>query len=212
MSAAGIARTGAAVPDRDRASAGRRPVLPEAVRMLAAFAGIGAGAVSFGISSTLAFGAVSGWAWVGVVAAGGWGIAAIGWAVQSLRLGRIVSRRRIVVASVLAGLVHVASIFIGVWWVPAGGRTLDVAALSALGLELILLGSVGWLSSRGGLGPVSGQVQVSAGPLLAAFFLAALVVAGIATPGLAAGAAGAHAVTHGEHGAAHIPVPAGHHH
>jgi hypothetical protein len=180
--------------------------------MLAAFAGIGAGAVSFGISSTLAFGAGSGWAWAGVVAAACWGVASTGWAVQSLRLGRIVSRRRIVVASVLAVLVHVAAVVIGVWWVPAGGRTLDVAALSALGLELILLGSVGWLSSRDGLNPGVGQVPVSAGPLLAAFFVAALVVAGIATPGLAAGAAGAHAVPHGEHGGAHSPVPAGHHH
>lgn len=212
MSAAGTTRPGAAVPNRDRASAGLLPVLPEAVRMLAAFAGIGAGAVSFGINSTLGFGAVSGWAWVGAAAAAGWGIAVTGWAVQSLRLGRIVSRRRIVVASVLAGLVHVTTIFIGVWWVPAGGRTLDVAALSALGLELILLGSVGWLGSRDGLGPGLGQAPVPAGPLLAAFFVAALVVAGIATPGLAAGAAGAHAVPHGEHGGAHIPVPAGHHH
>lgn len=208
MSAAGTARTQAAVPDRAR-TAGRRPVLPEAVRMLSAFAGIGAGTVSFGISSTLAISAGSVWAWAGVVAAAAWGIVLAGWSIQSLRRGRIVSQRRIVAAGALAALVHVVTVVNGVWWIPASARTLDVAALSTLVLELFMLGSVGWLSSHDALGPGAEQGPALTGPLLAAFFVAALLVAAIATPGLAATAAGEHAVPHGGKG---IPVPAGHHH
>ena len=43
-------------------------------------------------------------------------------------------------------------------------------------------------------------------------FTAAIVVAAITTPGLAATAAGQHAVPHGEHGSSTQSAPAGHHH
>lgn len=214
MTAAAPAGEGMTVPARDQGIPSPAPgaLLPEAIRMLAAFAGLGAGMLGFAISSTLLASAATPWAWAVALAAAAWGTALTLWAIQCLRFrptgwsGLVI---RLVPVSVL---VHIAAVIHGLWWVPAPDRTLDLAALSALALNLILAGAAGWLARKGYLGGGPPDVAPAPGRMLPALFAAALAVAVITTPGLSATAAGQHAVPHGQHGSPEIQEPAGHGH
>jgi hypothetical protein len=104
---------------------------------------------------------------------------------------------------------HLVAVAAGIWWPGGSPRSLDGTALSAAVLELVILGCVGWLGRRT-FRP--GDHPPAVGPLLLVTFTAAIVVAAITTPGLAATAAGQHAVPHGEHGGTSPNSPAGHHH
>jgi hypothetical protein len=214
MTAAAPTGEGMTVPAGDAECPSPAPgaLLPEAIRMLSAFAGLGAGTLSFGISSTLLASAGSPWSWAGVLAAAAWGIALTVWAVQSLRFRTPIWSGAVVRLVPVAVLAHLAAVIHGLGWVPAPARTLDLAALSALALELVLLASAGWLARNGLLRSGPPAVAPAAGRLLPALFAAALAVAAITTPGLAATAAGQHAVPHGEHGSPDIQGPAGHRH
>ncbi|MBT2566235.1 hypothetical protein J7I84_06935 [Arthrobacter sp. ISL-85] len=190
----------------------RVPVLPEAVTILAGFAGIGAGTLSFGISSTLLSASLTPGTITGAGVTVLWGIGLMVWAVQSLRRGSPAWFRAVLRTVPVAVVLHLAAVAVGIWAPGPAPRFLDGAALSAAALELMILGSVGWLARQPTPGAGPAPVQPAPGPLLAAIFAAALIVATITTPGLAATAAGDHAVPHGEHTSAHLSPPTGHHH
>jgi hypothetical protein len=90
--------------------------------------------------------------------------------------------------------------------------------LAALLLTLMIVASCAWLNrqrvhgnQRGPGNDYGGPPGTAARPgrLLLAAFAGAVLVAGIATPGLAASTAGRYAVPHGQHG--DTGLPNGHH-
>ena len=206
--------TGPTAPLRDLDNPGpvRPALLTEAVRVLAAFAGLGAGILSFGISSTLLTSTAGPWTITGPVAATAWGAALMVWSVQSLRRGAPAWPGAVVRVVPAAVALHLGAVAHGIWWAGESPPSLNGTALTAAALELILLGAVGWLNRRTTLPAGPAMVRPAAGPLLIVTFAAALLVAAITTPGLAATAAGEQAVPHGEHGSPHISPPSGHHH
>ena len=187
----------------------RGGILVESVRLLAAFAGLGAATLSFGTSATLLTAAAGVLTIAGAVLAGLWGAALTVWAVQSLRKGAPAWPRAVRRAVPAGAALHLVAVAAGVWWSGNSDRSLNVTALSAAALELILLSCLGWLSRQS---LDNGHRRHASGPLLIATFAAALAVAVIATPGLAATAAGQHAVPHGVHHSTDNTPPAGHHH
>lgn len=203
----------AAVAGAPLRARGESPVrgllLAESVRNLAAFAGLGAATLSFGTSATLlSTASESPWTMAGTVAAGLWGAALLMWAVQSLRNGAPSWPRVLLRVAPVGVFLHLAAVALRIWWPGGSSRSLDGTALSAAVLELVILGCVGWLG-RQTFRP--SDRPAAAGPLLTVTFAAALIVAAITTPGLAATAAGQHAVPHGEHSSTQN-APAGHHH
>ncbi|UUL75537.1 hypothetical protein NG819_15225 [Pseudarthrobacter sp. Fe7] len=191
----------------------RPGVLAEAVRILAAFSGLGAAILGFGTSATLLTTATTNpWAMAGSVAAGLWGAALTVWAVQSLRTGAPVWARPVLRVAPAGVFVHLAAVAAGIWWHGGSTRSLNGTALSAAALELILLGCVGWLARQTSHPGRPGNYHPTAGRLLMASFAAALTVAAITAPGLAATAAGQHAVPHEEHHRTNNGPPAGHNH
>jgi len=208
MNHAPAAATTARIPD-DSLAPVRSGLLAETVRTLAAFAALGAATLSFGISATQLATAASPWTMGGTVTAGLWGALLTVWAVQSLRTGAPVWSRAVLRVAPAGVFLHLTAVALRIWWPGQSPRSLDGTALSAAVLELILLGCVGWLA-RQTIGPA--DVRPAAGRLLMASLAAALAVAAITTPGLAATAAGQHAVPHGEHLSTNITSPAGHHH
>lgn len=185
----------------------------EAARILSAFAGFGAGTLSFGLSSTLlgAAGAIG--AMTGAFAAALWGLTLFVWSVQTLRRGEPAwagLMARLVLAAVI---VHLAGVAHGIWWVGGGSaRFLDITALSAAASELLLLGALGWLMRQHSVSTETVADAAPAGRVLMAAFAAALAVAAITTPGLAATTAGNHALPHGTHINPPESPPNGHHH
>ena len=190
----------------------RRGVLAEAVGILAAFAGLGAATLSFGTSATLLTTAPVPWTLAGTVAAGLWGAALMAWAVQSLRAGAPVWGRAVLSVAPAGAFLHLAGVAVGIWWPGESPRSLNGTALSAAALELILLGCVGWLARQTCHPGRPANPHPAAGRLLMASFAAALIVAAVTAPGLAATAAGQHAVPYGEHLSTNSTPPAGHHH
>jgi hypothetical protein len=91
------------------------------------------------------------------------------------------------------------------------GGSLAVSHLAALLLTLMILASAGWLRrQRSGAAMAAADGDTAGlrpGRLLLAAFGCAVLVAAVATPGLAASTAGQFAVPHGSHG---TPAP-GHH-
>lgn len=184
-------------------------ILVDSVRLLATFAGLGAATLSFGTSATLITATAGVWIITGAVVASLWGAALTAWAVQSLRKGTPVWPQAALRTIPAGAALHLATVAAGVWWPGNSPRSLNITALSAAALELILLGCLGWLSRQS---LDSGDRRPAPGALLIATFAAALTVAVIATPGLAATAAGQHAVPHSEHHSTNNSPPAGHHH
>lgn len=191
-----------------RASAGR-----EAVKILAAFAGIGAGTISFGISTTLLGAARTPWSITGAGISILWGLGLIIWAAQDLRRRHQSPFRAVLRLVPVAAFFHLAAVAAGIWAPGQSLRTLDGAALSCAALELIILASLGWLGRHRGTDRHGTEpVQSAAGTLLAAIMIPALLVSAITTSGLSATAAGHSEVPHGEHTSPLInPSPAHHH-
>jgi hypothetical protein len=182
-----------------------------AVRLLAGFAGFGAAAVNLAISSSLiAAGGVPGHQWPIplATAAALWGVALLGWTVAALRNGSFPLPGWSAVLLPAAAAVHLLAIVTGASGNMAG---LNVSHLAALLLTLTIIAARGWLrrhppqvgsvrTDDGGLPRTGSAAGASgAGRMLAAAFAGALAVAAIATPGLAASAAGQFAVPHGGH-------------
>jgi hypothetical protein len=176
------------------------------VRLLAGFAGFGAGSVNLAISSSMfaAPGAMGPARLLAGVLAGLWGAALLAGAVVFLGRERPAGHwTRYALSG--AAVVHLAAIAFG-----ASG--LSLTQLSALLLTLMAIASIGWLRRSGERRQHKDTppqpVGMRPGRLLLAAFAGAVLVAGIATPGLAASTAGQYAVPHGGHG---TPAPGGHH-
>lgn len=207
-----------AIPVPDPAAGPPRPVAQDqpglqaggAVRLVAGFAGFGAGSVNLAISSSI-FSAATGPAAPPAVAAGlaagAWGLMLLSGAVVFLAKDRLVGgpRARYVLAG--AAAIHLAAMALPPAVGPGSGSGLRLTHLSALLLTLMILAALGWLqrarqhsepprvraAARAGAGVRPGQLLLGA-------FAGAVLVAGITTPGLAASTAGQYAVPHGEHG------------
>ncbi|MHC6231449.1 hypothetical protein ACX5I6_17975 [Arthrobacter sp. MMS24-T111] len=214
MAASGMAASGRAAPGAAAAAPAwaASPAVP-AVRLVAGFAGFGAGSVNLAIASSF-FAAAAGPAQPLGLAAGAaaalWGTALLAGAIVFLAKEPPAGSRRVRYSLAGAAAVHVAAIAFAVPRTSA----LNLTQLSALLLTLMIIASLGWLrraEARREGGPRAGNGaagSVRPGRLLAAAFAGAVLVAGIATPGLAASTAGQYAVPHGEHGNL---APAGHH-
>lgn len=129
------------------------------------------------------------------------GLAFLAWSLWGLHRNSLVLPRYALAALSAAVSVHVAVLAVGV----TTQRSLDVSHLAGLGLTLMALAGAGWLNRHHKTNGGGTHGQPRTGRLLAAAFGAAVVVASVATPGLAASMAGQHAVPHGEHG--QVPDP-----
>jgi hypothetical protein len=210
-----------------------------AVSLFAGFAGFGAGAVNLAIAASLllapaaAAGAapVVGLSVAAGTVAGIWGCAILAGTVLTLRRGHLPWATGSMALLVTAALVHAVAVAAGQalsgqplhGQAPSGqplspesldGGSLVVSHLCALLLTLMIVACAGWLRRQGRGGspvPAAGEdtAGLRPGPLLLAAFGCAVLVAAVATPGLAASAAGQFAVPHGSHG---IPAPGAQHH
>lgn len=193
------------------------PVLREAVRILTGFAGLGAASVGFGLSSNfvyvsaapdgiavpaalsssaeLSFPAVL--SFTAALAVGVWAMYLAVWSVQTLRSGRILLPHS-TIALLSAGSMVCLLAVIRTVWLADGPDSVNVTVVSLAALQLIMLSALGYLR-RTASSAAQANSSPSAGRLLLALFAAAIVVAAVATPGLAATTAGEFAVPHGEH-------------
>lgn len=177
-----------------------------AVSLFAGFAGFGAGAVNLAITSSLLLPPAAAAGPLAVpagVAAALWGSTLLIWTVLTLHRGRLLWAKPAVRLLLAASLVHAAALVAGQL---IGPSSLEISQLAALLLTLMIVAAAGWLRRHddGGVSePVRGDHSLSqprAGRLLLAAFGCAVLVAGVATPGLAASTAGGFAVPHGSHG------------
>lgn len=183
------------------------------VRLVAGFAGFGAGSVNLAIASSIFAAAARPLQPVELLAgaaAGLWGTALLAGAIVFLAKDRPAGGRRAGCTLAGAAVVHLAAVAFAV----PRTSSLNLTQLSALLLTLMILASFGWLrraesrSESGRQGSRVTAASVRPGQLLLGAFAGVLLVAGIATPGLAASTAGQYAVPHGEHGNL---APGGHH-
>ncbi|MFJ5955716.1 hypothetical protein ACIQC5_07110 [Paenarthrobacter sp. NPDC092416] len=175
------------------------PTLKAATLLFACFAAMAAGMVDLSIAAGYLTGAGS--AIPGMMLAGGAALAAglafLAWSLLGLHRNAVIVPRFAFPALAAAAAAHVAVLAAGL---SASPRSLDVSHLAALGLTLMVLAGAGWLRRQIKTNDGGAHGQPRTGRLLAAAFGAAVVVASVATPGLAASMAGQHAVPHGEHG------------
>jgi len=126
------------------------------------------------------------------------GLAFLAWSLWGLHRNSLVLVRYALPLVAAAAAAHVVAVVAGI----STQRSLDVSNFAALGLTLMVLAGAGWLRRQHKTNDGGAHGQPRTGRLLAAAFGAAVVVASVATPGLAASMAGQYAVPHGEHGQA----------
>ena len=174
------------------------PTLKAATLLFVYFAAMAAGMVELSLAAGYLTGTTS--LTVGLVVSGlatlMGGLAFLAWSLWGLHRNSLVFARYAVPALAVAAAAHVAVMAAGI----STQRSLDVSHLAALGLTLMALAGAGWLRRQHKTNDGGAHGQPRTGRLLAAAFGAAVVVATVATPGLAASMAGQHAVPHGEHG------------
>lgn len=180
------------------------------VRLVAGFAGFCAGSVNLAISSSiLAAGFGEPLPFLAGSLAGAWGALLLASTVAFLAKGSLAGNRWVRPALGAAAGLHVAAVVFGT----PGAPGLVLTQLSALLLTLMVIASLAWLRRDAARqGTARTAVPTAAGRpgrLLLGAFAGAVLVAGITTPGLAASAAGQHAVPHGSHG--HTLPGNGHH-
>lgn len=203
-----LATTGPVQPDTTLTAGRSQGTTTAAVLLFAGFAGFGAGAVNLATASSLLVSpAAGGFAVAGGVVAGIWGTSLLAWTVLTLRRGRLLGARAATALLLGAALLHALS---AVAAMAAGPSGLAVSHLAALLLSLMIVAAAGWLQRRsdGAAAAAGVAAPPRAGRLLLAAFASAVLVAGIATPGLAASTAGQYAVPHGGHG---LPGVGSHH-
>lgn len=184
------------------------------VRLVAGFAGFGAGSVSLAISSSLFTAATPGrpLLLVAAIAAALWGTALLGWTVAALRRGGFPWPRLSSALLLTAAALHLLSMIVG------GGTDLadlSISHLAALLLTLAIVAAQAWLQRQANLRDAAGAGSggTGAGRLLLGAFAGAVAIAAITTPGLAASTAGQFAVPHGSHsGSGHSGGGAESHH
>ncbi|MFE4195411.1 hypothetical protein ACFRJ9_06085 [Paenarthrobacter sp. NPDC056912] len=180
------------------------PTLSAATVLFVYFAATAAGMVELSLAAGYLTGASSVTpamvvAGVATLAAG---LAFLAWSLWGLHRNSLVFPRYAIPVLAAAAATHVAVLAVGLTATP---RSLDVSHLAAVGLTLMALAGAGWLRRQHKTNGGGAHGQPRTGRLLAAAFGAAVVVASVATPGLAASMAGQHAVPHGEHGQAPDP-------
>ena len=207
MNSAGVEER--ALPALQPRAAAEQASTDDLLRLLAGFSALGSGLTFFALSAdALLAGGVLPAVLGGVV--GLWAAALTGWGILALRgqAGRngVAKLLSAAVPIVLPGAAAVVlgALAWGALLAPAGSRDINVTLASALALVLLQLGCHGALRRRADR--TAGSTQLSPGKLLGGLFLAAVLVAAITTPGLAASTAGDNAVPHGEHGSAPVPV------
>ncbi|ABM06326.1 hypothetical protein [Paenarthrobacter aurescens] len=187
------------------------PTLKAAALLFVYFAAMAAGMVELSVAAGYLTGTNS--VTPGLVVAGvatlTAGLAFLAWSLWGLHRNSLVFDRYAVPALAAAAAAHIAVMAAGV----STQRSLEVSHLAALGLTLMALAGAGWLRRQHKTNDGGAHGQPRTGRLLAAAFGAAVVVATVATPGLAASMAGQHAVPHGEHGQGYNPAldPGRHH-
>ncbi|MFE4836568.1 hypothetical protein ACFRAU_18050 [Arthrobacter sp. NPDC056691] len=198
--------TSQAIPATPGPAATQELSRSDAVRLFAGFAGLGAAAVNLAVASSLLAAADPA---LPVRAAGAaaallWGSALLGWTVAGLGRSRFPLPRASTVLLPAAAAAHVVAIVLGAG---SGMAGLGISHLAALLLTLMIIAATSWLGRTSPTLPRgSGQTasaRLGAGPLLAAAFAGALLVAAITTPGLAASTAGQFAVPHSGHTGGH---------
>ena len=184
----------------------------ELVRFLAAFAALSAGLTFFALAADNLL-AAKGPAAIALGALTGlWAVVHTLWGILALRNGPAGSLpeawlvRFVPTALPAVGAVVLVFLAWGALLAPAGSRTFNLTLASALALVLLQLGASA-AQRRQASAPRFGS-QPAPGRLLVGLFFSAVLVAGIATPGLAASTAGDNAVPHGTHGTA--PAPSDH--
>ncbi|BCW51481.1 hypothetical protein [Arthrobacter sp. StoSoilB13] len=190
------------------------PTLNATALLFVYFAAMAGGIVELSIAAGyLTVAGAPGMVFAGVVALAA-GLAFLAWSLWGLHRNSLVLRRLAFPALLVAAAAHITVLGGGL---AAGEGSLGVSHLAALGLTLMALGGGGWLGRQQNTNDGGAHGLPRTGRLLAAAFGAAVVVASVATPGLAASMAGQHAVPHGEHGLAPSDgtppglVPGGHH-
>lgn len=192
-----------------------KPTLRAATTLFVYFAAMAAGMVELSLAAGYLTGPGSGTP--GSIAAGAVtllaGLAFLAWSLFGLHRNALVFTKYALPVLSLAAVAHVATVVSAI----AVERTLDVSNFAALGLTLMALAGAGWLSRQNKTSDGGAHGQPRTGRLLAAAFGAAVVVASVATPGLAASMAGQYAVPHGEHGqvpdqGSNPALEQGHHH
>ncbi len=187
----------------------RAGVVPEVVRVLYGLTGYGAALLYLAVGSTalLSSSEHPGVRAAVVIASLGWALALTLWGTAVLRSSQRSwpSFTRIMVP--VAVTVTLAAVLRNVMFEPLGERSLDVTALCAVALGLVILSCRGYLQRR----PATSSADVAkrpppAGRLLLGLAGASVLVASIAAPGLAASTAGDFAVPHSEHGQNQQPV------
>lgn len=173
------------------------PVLPEAVRLLATFAGLGAASVACGLSSNFIFAFPAlGWpAYPAAALSGGWAVYLAVWSVRTMRGNKACAGWTTALLSATS-LICLLAVVYSVWLTPEG--SLDLTTVSLGALQLIMLCALGYLR-RLADSPPDRAARPTPGRLLLALFAGAILVAAVTTPGLAATTAGDFAVPHGEH-------------
>lgn len=176
------------------------PTLNAATLLFVYFAAMAAGMVELSLAAGYLTGTAS--ATPGMVAAGvatlAAGLAFLAWSLRGLHRNSLVMARFAFPVLAVTAAAHLAATVAGI----SSLRSLDVSHFAALGLTLMALAGAGWLRRQHKTNDGGAHGQPRTGRLLAAAFGAAVVVASVATPGLAASMAGQHAVPHGEHGQA----------
>ncbi|MET4542024.1 hypothetical protein ABIE37_003827 [Arthrobacter bambusae] len=176
------------------------PTLNAATLLFVYFAAMAAGMVELSLAAGYLTGTAS--ATPGMVVAGvatlAAGLAFLAWSLRGLHRNALVYARFALPVLAVAAAAHLAVTVTGI----SSLRSLDVSHFAALGLTLMALAGAGWLRRQHKTNDGGAHGQPRTGRLLAAAFGAAVVVATVATPGLAASMAGQHAVPHGEHGQA----------
>ncbi|GAA1344752.1 hypothetical protein GCM10009611_20280 [Arthrobacter roseus] len=192
-------------------------VMPEVVRVLCGLAGYGAALLYAGVGSTALL------AWSGiptlrmsvVVFSLIWAVALALWATAVLRSSRRSWPTFAKILVPVAVTVTLGATLKSAMFAPLGERSLDITALCAVALGLIILACRGYLQRRPTTSSADvGRSDAPAGRLLLGLAAASVLVAAVATPGLAASTAGEFAVPHSEHGQNLQPVlpEPGHHH
>ncbi|NVM93897.1 hypothetical protein [Arthrobacter wenxiniae] len=205
MTALRTAHAPAGQVSRRRASTGSGG---ELASLCVGIAAVGMAALGSAASSSLAAslngtaGLAAWWGWAAAIGSAGWAGTALLYAVATLRAGHLPLPGLAVRAVGVAVSVHLAGVLIGLWRVPEESRFLDVTVASLLVLELSVLALMGWQRNKAARTPSGPGAGWKPSPLgvVGTMFAASILVASVATLGLAASTAGQLAVPHSGHG------------
>lgn len=143
-----------------------------------------------------------GWPWAAGIATALFAGAALLYAVASFRAGRVPHPRMVVRTLAVTAAVQLAALLEGVWRSPADTRTFDLTLASLILLELSVIAVLGWqrTSAQRVRGAAASRRDPSAAALIGVLFAASILVAAVASAGMAASSAGELAVPHSGHG------------